>query len=47
MRLLIIEDEPDLLRALSRALREDGYAVDTAEDGEDGSYKACWTGCCP
>ncbi len=40
MRLLIIEDEPDLLRALSRALREDGYAVDTAEDGEDGCFKA-------
>ena len=40
MRLLIVEDEPDLLRALSRALREDGYAVDTAEDGEDGCYKA-------
>ncbi len=40
MRLLIVEDEPDLLRVLSRALREDGYAVDTAEDGEDGCYKA-------
>lgn len=40
MRLLIVEDEPDLLRALSRALREDGYAVDTAEDGEDGLFKA-------
>jgi two-component system, OmpR family, response regulator len=40
MRLLIIEDEPDLLRALCRALREDGYAVDAAEDGEDGCYKA-------
>jgi two-component system, OmpR family, response regulator len=40
MRLLIVEDEPDILRALSRALREDGYAVDTAEDGEDGCYKA-------
>ena len=40
MRLLIVEDEPDLLRALSRALREDGYAVDTAEDGEAGCYKA-------
>lgn len=40
MRLLIVEDEADLLRALSRALREDGYAVDTAEDGEDGCYKA-------
>ena len=40
MRLLIVEDEPDLLRALSRALREDGYAVDTAEDGEAGCSKA-------
>jgi two-component system OmpR family response regulator len=40
MRLLIVEDEPDLLRALSRALREDGYAVDTAEDGEDARFKA-------
>jgi two-component system, OmpR family, response regulator len=40
MRLLIIEDEPDLLRVLVRALREDGYAVDAAEDGEDGCYKA-------
>lgn len=40
MRLLIVEDEPDLLRVLSRALREDGYAVDTAEDGEDGRFKA-------
>ena len=40
MRLLIVEDKPDLLRALSRALREDGYAVDTAEDGEAGCSKA-------
>jgi two-component system, OmpR family, response regulator len=40
MRLLIIEDEPDLLRALSQGLREDGYAVDVAEDGEEGAYKA-------
>ena len=40
MRLLLIEDEPDLLRSLAKALREEGYAVDTAEDGEDGLYKA-------
>jgi two-component system, OmpR family, response regulator len=40
MRLLIVEDESDLLRALSRALREDGYAVDMAEDGEEGRFKA-------
>src|SRR5262245_6651578 len=28
MRILIVEDEPDLLRALTQALREEGYAVD-------------------
>jgi two-component system OmpR family response regulator len=40
MRLLIVEDEPGLRRSLARALREEGYAVDSAEDGEDGLYKA-------
>lgn len=40
MRLLVIEDEPDLLRGLVRALRDEGYAVDTAVDGEDGLFKA-------
>ncbi len=40
MRILIVEDEPDLLRGLARSLREEGYAVDTAADGEDGLYKA-------
>lgn len=40
MRILIVEDEPDLLRSLARALREEGYAVDTAVDGEDGLFKA-------
>lgn len=40
MRILIIEDEPDLLSGLARALREEGYAVDTAADGEEGLYKA-------
>ena len=40
MRLLIVEDEPDLLQGLAKALREEDYAVDTAEDGEDGLYKA-------
>lgn len=43
MRLLLVEDEPELLRSLARALREEGYAVDTAEDGEDGLYKATTT----
>ncbi len=40
MRLLVVEDEPDLLSGLARALRRDGYAVDTAVDGEEGLYKA-------
>lgn len=40
MRLLLVEDEPDLARSLARALREDGYAVDVAEDGDEGRFKA-------
>src|SRR5271168_972320 len=40
MRVLIVEDEPDLLAGLAQALREEGYAVDTAPDGEEGLYKA-------
>jgi two-component system OmpR family response regulator len=40
MRVLVIEDEPDLRRVVARALRETGYAVDEAADGEEGLYKA-------
>jgi two-component system OmpR family response regulator len=40
VRVLIIEDEPDLLEALEKALREGGYAVDTAVDGQEGLFKA-------
>ena len=40
MRILVVEDEPDLLASLNKALREDGYAVDGAADGEEGLYKA-------
>jgi two-component system OmpR family response regulator len=40
MRILIVEDEPDLLTSLARALREEGYAVDTAENGVDGLFNA-------
>ncbi len=40
VRVLVIEDEPDLLRGLCQVLREEGYAVDAAADGEDGLYKA-------
>lgn len=40
MRILVVEDEPDLLRGLVQVLREDGYAVDEADDGREGLYKA-------
>ncbi|MBI2946284.1 MAG: response regulator transcription factor [Verrucomicrobia bacterium] len=40
MRILVVEDEPRLLRSLAKALREEGYAVDTAEAGDEGLYKA-------
>lgn len=40
MRVLIVEDEPDLLMVLSQSLREQGYAVDTATNGRDGLFKA-------
>ena len=40
MRLLVIEDEPDLLAAIAESLRENGYAVDEAGDGKTGLFKA-------
>jgi two-component system OmpR family response regulator len=40
MRVLVVEDEPDLLRTISQVLREDGYAVDEAADGQEGLFKA-------
>ena len=36
MRILVVEDEPDLLRTIAKALRENGYAVDEAMDGSEG-----------
>jgi two-component system OmpR family response regulator len=35
-----VEDEVDLLESLAQALREVGYAVDTADNGDDGYFKA-------
>lgn len=40
MRLLIIEDEIDLANALARGLRQQGYAVDIAANGEQGLFLA-------
>jgi two-component system copper resistance phosphate regulon response regulator CusR len=35
-----VEDEPAAAQMLAQGLREQGYAVDVAADGEDGAYKA-------
>ncbi|KND49306.1 MAG: two-component system, OmpR family, response regulator [Parcubacteria bacterium C7867-008] len=40
MRALVIEDEPDIREALAENLRARAFAVDTAEDGTQGSYLA-------
>jgi two-component system OmpR family response regulator len=40
MRILVVEDEPDLLQGLAQALREEGYAVDTSDNGQDGLFNA-------
>jgi len=36
MRILVIEDEHKIARAVSRALEQESYAVDVAYDGDDG-----------
>lgn len=38
MRILVVEDDPDLLRQLQQVLKEQGYAVDTATDGIEGHF---------
>lgn len=38
MRVLVVEDEPDLARQLKDSLIEVGYTVDTAPDGEEGHF---------
>ena len=39
MRLLVVEDEPDLANAIARGLRRDGHAVDTALTAGDADIK--------
>jgi two-component system, OmpR family, response regulator len=38
MRLLVIEDDPDLNRQLVAAFTDAGYVVDAARDGEEGHF---------
>ena len=40
MRILLIEDEKRLSHYIKKGLTEDGFAVDTAYDGEEGLYLA-------
>jgi two-component system copper resistance phosphate regulon response regulator CusR len=39
MRVLLVEDEPSAARMLAKGLREHGYAVDVAGDGEEALYQ--------
>lgn len=38
MRILVVEDDPDLRRQLAESMTEASYAVDLAADGEDGHF---------
>ncbi len=38
MRVLVVEDTPELARQLKQRLEGEGYAVDTAADGEEGRF---------
>jgi DNA-binding response OmpR family regulator len=40
VRVLLVEDHKPLVRALRQGLEEEGYAVDTAHDGEEADFKA-------
>ncbi len=40
MRILVVEDEKELAAIICKGLRENGYSVDVAHDGEEGLYMA-------
>jgi DNA-binding response OmpR family regulator len=40
MRVLVVEDYPPVLKAVAQGLREAGYAVDAASDGQEGLWFA-------
>lgn len=43
MRLLIVEDDPNMARFLQKGLQEERYAVDVATEGEEGLMMASVT----
>ena len=38
MRILVIEDDPNLNNQIKESLEDSGYSVDTALDGEEGHF---------
>ena len=40
MRLLVIEDEPEVLAYITKGMKEAGHTVDTANNGKDGLFLA-------
>lgn len=38
-RILVVDDDPNILRSLQRAFAVEGYAVETAVDGQDGMQR--------
>lgn len=40
MKILLIEDDPNIVSLLKRGLVEDGHSIETSEDGEEGEYLA-------
>ena len=40
MRVLLVEDEEKIANFIRRGLKEEGYTVDLARDGEDGHFLA-------
>ena len=41
MRLLLVEDDQEIASFIMKGLRQEGFAVDHAADGEDGHHLAC------
>jgi len=41
MRILVVEDEIKIAQFIKRGLKEEGYAVDVANDGEQGHFLLC------
>ncbi|HYZ89490.1 MAG TPA: response regulator, partial [Myxococcales bacterium] len=38
-KILVVDDEPEILRMLEKSLKSEGYSVDTARDGRDAEQK--------